>query len=295
MFSKGHGHVASSYKLEMKPTGTWILAATLGCASRLACAQLQVLPDQPVPCLFGSEARKITVLWHNAGDHAQAAGIRLRLYQTSSATAAPLAEKRWKEIEVLPGQTVLESAAVDFPAVNAETKFLVQWLADTNRVVGKTEVLVYPTNLLDEFKPMLGGEKMGVLDPNGMVKPSLKKSGVGFLDLGGMVLDDFSGKLAVVGPFQSRAQMREGLAQTIQRIAKMGVAVVWIQPPPEPKDEIKPSFFIVPEGKGAVIIVQPELVADFSENPKSQLNLIYFCKLALKPEPPVLPDFAPQP
>ena len=37
------------------------------------------------------------------------------------------------------------------------------------------------------------------------------------------------------------------------------------------------------------------LVANFPENPRSQLNLIYFCNLALNPQPPVLPVLSPQP
>jgi hypothetical protein len=272
-----------------------ILAVALICASRTACAQLQVLPDQAVQCVFAGDGRKINCLWQNSSKETTNAKIHTRLYQTSSATVAPMEEKPWKEIQILSGQTVLETAFVDFPAVNAETKFLIQWLADSNQVIGKTEVLAYPTNLLSELKPMLGEDDLGVLDPNGALKPLLKQNGVRFLDLGEMALEDFSGKLAIVGPFSSKAQMREGLAETIQQIAKKGVAVVWIQPPAGPKDEFKPSFYLVPEAKGAVVVVQPELVADFSENPKSQLNLICCCKLALHPAPLPLPNLPPQP
>jgi hypothetical protein len=113
--------------------------------------------------------------------------------------------------------------------------------------------------------------------------------------LGEAALEDFQGKLAIIGPFSTKAQMREGLAPTVQKIARKGVAVVWIQPPPGPKDQIKPSFYIVPEGKGPVVVVQADLVARLPENPKSQFNLIYFCKLALNPQPPALPDLSPQP
>jgi len=279
----------------MNLTGTWILAVVLGSASGMACAQLQVLPEQPAQRLFGGGARQIAVVWHNASDMALAAEMRVRLYQSSSATAVPLAEEPWKGLEVLPGQTVLESASVDFPPVNAETRFLIQWLADTNRVLGQSEVQVYPTNLLAELKPMFGQDCLGLLDPNRALEPSLVRDGVRFSDLGEMALEDFSGKLAILGPFQAKAQMREGLAQTIRQIAKKGVAVVWIQPPAGQKDEIKPSFYVVPEGKGAVVVVQPELVADFAEKPQSQLNLIYFCKLALSPKRLSLPDLPPQP
>ena len=253
-------------------------------------AQLQLLPDREPQCVFAGEARKIAVTWHNAGNLVVDAEMRMRLYQTSSATAAPLSEIAWKKIEILPGQTVLESAALDFPAVNAETRFLIQWLEGTNQVVGQTEVLVYQTNLLNELKPLLGEENLGVLDPNKELKPLLKQNHVEFSDLGAAALENFQGKLAVIGPFSTQAQMREGLAGAIRKMAGKGVAVLWLQPPSGPKDQIKPSFYIVPEGKGSVVVVQADLVARLPENPKSQLNLVYFCKLALNPMPFSLPD-----
>jgi hypothetical protein len=279
----------------MRAINTWLLLVTACCWPGATHAQLQLLPDQEPQRVFAGEGRKITMVWHNAGDKTVTAEVRTRLSQTSSVTAVTLAEKTWKKIEILPGQTVLESAEMDFPAVNAETRFLLQWLEGTNRVLGKTEVLVYPTNLLGELKPLLGEDIFGVLDPNDELKPLLKQNRVDFVDLGESSLEDFQGKLAVIGPFQSKAQMREGLAQTIQKIARKSAAVVWIQPPPGPKDKIRPSFQLVPEGKGAVVVVQPHLVANLAENPRSQFNLIYFCKLALNPEPFLLPDLKTQP
>ena len=279
----------------MRAFNTWLLLGIASCWTVAACAQLQLLPDREQQCVFAGDAQKISVTWHNAGDKAVDAEMRIRLYQTSSATAAPLSEKAWKKIEILPGQTVLESASLDFPAVNAETRFLIQWLEGTNQVVGRTEVLVYPTNLLADLKTLLGEENLGVLDPNDELKPLLKQNHVEFSDLGETALEDFQGKLAIIGPFLTKAQLREGLAQTIQKIARKGVAAVWIQPPPGPKDQIKPSFYVVPEGKGPVVVVQADLVVKLPENPKSQLNLVYFCKLALNPTPFSLPDLKTQP
>jgi len=273
----------------------FVFFALAGASPRIAYGQLELIINKEAQRVFAGDARNITVVWHNAGDKSTAADVRTRLYQASSATAAPVSEKTWKKIEILPGQTVLESAPMDFPAVNAETRFLIQWLEGTNQVIGKTEVLVYPTNLLAELKPLLGEDTLGVLDPNNALKPLLKQNKVEFSDLGEAALEDFQGKLAIIGPFSTKAQMREGLAPTIQKIARKGVAVVWIQPPPGPKDPIKPSFYIVPAGKGSVVVVQADLVARRPENPKSQLNLVYFCKLALNPTPLSLPDLKIQP
>jgi hypothetical protein len=279
----------------MRAFNPWLWLLLAGCWPEVADARLQLLPDREPQRVFAGDARKITVTWHNAGDKTAVADVRARLYQASSATVAPLSEKPWKKIEILPGQTVLESAAMDFPAVNAETRFLIQWLDGTNQVVGKTEVLVYPTNLLSELKPLLGENALGVLDPNNELKPLLKQNKVEFSDLAEAALEDFQGKLAIIGPFQTKAQMREGLVPAIQKIARKGVAVVWIQPPPGPKDQIKPSFYVVPEGRNAIVAVQPALVSNLPDNPQSQRNLLYFCKLALAPEVLSLTDLKTQP
>jgi hypothetical protein len=258
-------------------------------------AQLEIVTNVEPQRIFSGDERNIAVVWHNAGDKTADAEIHMRIFQASSSTAVQLSEIPWKKLQVLPQQTVVESVRLDFPAVKAETKFLIQWLENTNRVIGATEVLVYPTNLLKELKPLAGDEPLGVFDPQNQLKPLLKNLGVDFVDLGNSELEKFQGKLAVIGPFQSKAQMREGFAQTIRQIARKGASVVWIQPPAMPGDKIKPSFYIIPEGQGAVVVVQAALVPDLPADPKSQLNLLYFCGLSLHPQPLTLPDLSLQP
>jgi hypothetical protein len=284
---------------------TWSLLVIASCWSSVACAQLQLLPDKETQCVFAGDARKIAVVWRNAGDKVVEADLHARLYQTSSATTILLNEVPWKKLQVLPQQTVIESAQFDFPTVKAETKFLLQWLENTNRVIGKTEVLVYPTNLLADLKMLAGNDPVGIFDPQNQLKPLLKKLQVEFTDLEDAGLDNFHAKLAIIGPFQSKTQMREGLASQIQALARKNTAVVWIQPPPEPsprpspirweREKLQPSFYFVPENQIAVVIVQPELVANLPENPRAQLNLIYFCQRALHHEPFHLPQSFPQP
>jgi hypothetical protein len=280
---------------EMKLHFTWRLLVLVCGWPAMVGAQVELPGSQEPQRVFAGMAQNISVTFSNPGDENFKANIRIRVFQTSSSTSVPLGDWYWKEFEVLPRQAVLESASLDFPAVNAETRFLVQWMADKNHIIGNTEVLVYPTNLLGELKVMFGGDEMGVLDPNNVLKPIFAQDGLKFLNLEAIALEDFSGKLAIIGPFESKTQWREGFPQAVKRIASKGAAVVWIQPPSNPEDEIKPSFYVVPEGRGAVVIVQPELLSDFSKSPKSQQNLIRFCKLALKPEPFALPDLALQP
>ena len=261
----------------------------------LACAQLQILPDPQPQVVFGGSSQRIETHWHNASGAVASAEIRTRLSQASAATVAPVSEVDWKKLEVLPGQTVLESATQDFPAVKAETKFLVQWLGGSNRVFGATTVWVYPTNLLAELKPLMGEAALGVLDPTEQLKPLLKQDGVEFVDLGATALEDFRGKLAILGPFTSKDQIHEGLPRAIKQIAGKGVAVVWLQPPPGPRDALQPSFYPVPVGTNSVVVAQDALVANLAKSPQSQSNLLRLCRLALNPEPARLPEFTDQP
>lgn len=232
----------------------------------------------------------------NAGSIPVEFEARARLFQIASAMAVQITDVPWKKIHVLPGQTIIESAALNFPTVKAETRFAVQWLEGTNRIIGTSEVLVYPTNLLDELKPLIGDDGVaGVLDPQNHLKPLLRSVKLDFVDLEDTSLEDFRGRLAILDPIKPSSASRDGLPEKIQAIAKKGVAVVWIQPPPIKREKLQPSFYWVTENQTATVVVQPDLVANLAENPRSQLNLIHFCRLALHPEPLHLPHSNSQP
>ncbi len=265
------------------------------CALPLALqAQLQLVTNTEPQRIFFGENETISVIFQNLSGPDFEDEVRARIFQASSATVVQLGEILWKRLQVLPGQTILESAQLDFPAVKAETMFLVQWLGNSNDILGTTTVLVYPTNLLEELQPLAGGKAIGVFDPQNELKPLLRSLRIDFEDLGNLELENFSGRLAIIGPFQSNTQIDADLAKEIELLAKKGTAVVWIQPPGK-NGRLKPSYYAVPEKQVAVMIVQPDLVSDLPGKPQSQLNLIYFCKLALNPQPPTLPDLASQP
>ncbi len=273
------------------------LAAVLWTWPLAGRAQLELLPDQEPQQVFGGEARTITVRWHNTGQRPVGQELSTLLYQASSATAAALGTAPWKNLEILPGQTVIESVKLSFPAVNAETRFVIKWLAGTNQVLGTSEAVVYPTNLLKELKPLAGEEPLGVLDPQNRLKPLLKAAAVEFSDLEDAGVEDYRGKLVIAGPFPSQKEMRNGLASQLQALAKKGAGVVWLLPPPEREERrpgrLRPSFYTVREAKGAVVVAQDSLTASLSERPQAQINLTQLARLALHPEAPRLPDLTP--
>lgn len=267
-----------------------ILALVSALALSSVRAQVRVQPDGGMPPIFSGGQRLVVVRLNNPAKTTTNLDARVRLLQTSTATVVRIAELPWKHLELLPGQTVVESAAISFPAVEAETKFLIQWLGDVGHVIGLTEVLVYPTNLLAQFKSLAGGEPLGVFDPANELKPLLRAQSVAYQDLVEEGTDKFHGKLAVFGPFVSRNQMRESLADDIRVLAKRGVAVVWLQPPSKPRAPFKPSFYSVSVDAGVVVVAQAGMVSRLADNPEAQLNLIRLAELALRPEPLDLPE-----
>lgn len=259
-------------------------------------AQLQLVPAPAPAAVFAGDGQTISCNWHNPGEQAVTVPIHARLYQTTTATAVRLSDAPWKTLTVLPQQTVCETTTLGFPSVMAETRFLVQWWESTNHLLGTTEVWVYPTNLLAELKPLAGeGQAIGIFDPGNVLKPLLKSARVEFVNLEDSGIANFRGRLAVVGPFASRQQMPADLAERIGKLASKNAGVVWIQPPPAPSDRLKPTYYTVPSGTNAVVVVQASLLDQLAAQPQSQLKLLQLCRLSQNPEPLSLPSSTIQP
>jgi hypothetical protein len=265
------------------------LAGTFGVGALNA--QLEVISSFETQVVFAGGVHPVPVTFHNTSrSPVDVAGVA-RLFQTSSSTAAPLSETNWKTFRVLAGQAILESAELAFPSVKAETRFLVQWADGSRKVIGSTEVIAYPTNLLHDLKSLAGESPLGVLDPQDQLKPLLKTTGVEFEDLANREVDSFDGRLAIIGPFASAEQISRGLSERVGKLAEKGGAVVWIQPPQKSSGALKPDFYFVTIGKGTVVVAQAGLCSGLAHNPVAQLNLIHLAQLARHPEPLRLPSF----
>jgi hypothetical protein len=279
----------------MSSINPWMLMLVAACGTTAVQAQIRPLFNPEPLCVFAGGTRDVPVRWLNDNGTNVTTEIRTQLYQTSSATAMKIANTPARKIQVLAGQTVLDSAPINVPAVRAETAFLMQWLEGTT-VLGSKEVLAYPTNLLDELKEICGdNDALGILDPQKKIAASFRLAGLAFTDLEEMGTDRFHGRLAIIGPFPSKTLTPADLTGRVRRLAQKGVPVVWLQPPLEKHDNLQPSFYSVLENRSAIVVAQSDLVAALSENPRSQLNLIQLCKQALHPAPPRLPSVPSKP
>jgi hypothetical protein len=202
----------------------------------------------------------------------------------------------------------LEDAIVDFPEVRAETRFIVQWTeysggtnqesnpararggTATTRALGATQVLVYPTNLLAELGELAGKDHpVGLLDPGNRLEQLLKPLGVSSCDLADGRTTEYQGNLAIIGPFKSREEMPDNLVERVETLARRGVGVVWLLPPPSPHAKTQPSYYTVHVGTGRVVVAQSRLVAGLGSDPQAQLNLLHLCRCARNPVSPGLP------
>lgn len=123
----------------MRPCPTLILLSLAGSLAGTAQAASQVVPTAEPARVFAG-VRALDVRWQNTGDTDVGADMSRRLTQATSGTAFTLGERPWKRLHIPRRQTVLEHAALDFPEVATETRFLIQRIEGTNRSFGITKV-----------------------------------------------------------------------------------------------------------------------------------------------------------
>ena len=250
-----------------------------------AFAALEIRSQSVPQNVFSGPDQQSRIEFHNPTDRPIELKLRTRLHQASTATLMPIGEPQpWKTLAVLPRQTVLETLTLELPEVRAVTLFQVHWLDEKRTLLGETELMVYPNNVLKQLSTLSQEKPIGLLDPNRQLSPVLLRQKVELQILQTSVeVEDFPGRLVLVGPFSNASQVTHDFPELNKRItakAKAGGRIVWLQPPsanPEPS----PPLYTLPVGPGIVVIAPASTVADFATSPASQLNLVHFTELAL--------------
>ena len=260
-----------------------ILSSLFGLATLTATAQVEFVPDETPRCLFTGTEQKVPIVVRNESNDAIQRQVRMRINQLSSAVAMPLGPAReWRTLHLLPHQTAIESLTIKFPPVAAATRFEVVWLNVENSILGRTEFLGYPPNLLSALKPVVERKLLGVFDPATQLKPLLKQTSMDFEDLEvGEGLAGFNGALAILFPGTNSMPRSVELTSIIRKKAKQGVAFVWIQNVRPDQIESAPLAYTVRVNTRTVVVAEASTVAHLAESPVSQLNLIRFAELAL--------------
>jgi len=229
-----------------------------------AAAQLELVPGD-VQHVFADNPQTVRVVFRNPTDNPVTTELSTRLWQISSGAVMPVGEARpWKKLEVLPQQTVLEAIELTFPEVRAPTRFRVQW-----GELGRTDVTVYPANLLKQFETLAGDDALAVWDPDDHLRGLLKAAKTEFADYESETPD---ARLAIVWTPNAR------LPDTIRERVLKGMTAVWVRPR-------KLSVVTVSAvGRGTILIVPETVLAKLAESPATQWELVRLANLALRPE-----------
>lgn len=239
--------------------------------SSVAAGSVELVTDDTPQTVFAGQAVAIKALFRNSTDEPVEMEITTRLFQASAATMMPVGdERRWKRLQVLPKQTVVETVTLTIPEINVPTRFQVRW-GD----VGKTDVFVYPKGLLKGLKTLAGEQPLVVFDPDNKLKPLLKQDGVEFAEFDAETPDS---RLAIL------CSSTSSLPQTVLSRIKKGMAAVWFRP------QKVTVAYAVRVNAGVVIMAPLTSVSALAESPLAQVNLLRFAELALQPETLQLPS-----
>ena len=253
-----------------------MLLLFVGLLPLTATAGIELVPDATPPAVFAARPQTISVTLRNPAGTTAEADVHTRLFQLTSGSVVPIGEAQpWKKIQVLPQQTVLETLPLTFPEVRTTTRFRLELSG-----IGRTEIMVYPNDLLKQLKTLAGEPPLGVFDPEGRLKPLLKAAGVKIADFETEPTDS---KLAIVW---SEAT---ALPDSVTARVKTGMAALWIRPSPVP------TTYTVRLGGGLVVVAPASSLQGLADSPLPQLNLIRDAELALEPDALRLPsDNQPQ-
>jgi hypothetical protein len=252
------------------------LCIFVGLLPLTASAGIEIVPDATPPAVFAARPQTISVTLRNPDGKTAEADVHTRLFQLTSGSVVPVGEAQpWKKIQVLPRQTVLETLTLTFPEVRTVTCFRLELSG-----IGRTEVMVYPNDLLKRLKTLAGELPLGVFDPERRLKPLLKVAGVKIADFETEPTDS---KLVIV--WAATASLPDSVSNRV----KTGIAAVWIRP------SLMPTTYAARLGGGIVVVAPASSLQGLADSPLPQLNLIRDAELALEPDALRLPsDNQPQ-
>ncbi|NQU11323.1 hypothetical protein HQ590_11060 [bacterium] len=246
----------------MKPADALVVGLAL--LPLTASAQLELVPGD-VQHVFAGKPQIVRVMFHNPTDKPAATELTTRLWQVSSGAVMPVGEAQpWKELEVLPRQTVLETIELTFPEVAAPTRFRVQWGG-----LGRTDIDVYPPNLLKQLGTLVGEKALAVWDPDDHLRGLLRAAKTEFADYES---ETPTAPLAIV--WTSTARLPDLIVERVRK----GMAAVWVRP----QQLLVATAMSL--GQGMVLVVPESLLVGLAESPAKQAELVRLANLALRPQ-----------
>jgi hypothetical protein len=246
--------------------------------------QAALFPNQKLRGVFPG-TNQFTLLWTNKGAERIDLDLIGKVFQTGGNIAIVLPIEIKTKLQLFPNQTALVPASLVAPDVRGKTKLLIQWQA-ASEVIGNTEVVVFPRDLLHELELLAGETPIAVVTSDETIKNAFKVAKAKFDALEKADAADYKGKLMIV---KDASLSIEALRKTLAPVATRGAVVVCIIPSSDDTTPLRPTFFATEYGRSVMVFVQEQFVENFDINPESQSRLVEICKLAIKPDRRGLP------
>jgi hypothetical protein len=245
--------------------------------------QPSIVAPEKLPAFFPG-ANSLTLIWTNRGPEQIEMEIKGAFFQTSSKLALRLPVEIVEKLRLLLNQAALMPIRIDVPEVRAKTLFVIRWQDVSAKALGKTELNVYPREMLRELETMAGDTALGIFNLDAKFETGFRKSKVKIERLEQDGIGGYAGKLLIAGGEQAQDSSRE----TLIALARRGVVIVCIVAHND-DETLRPNFFARAYGTGVVVFVQEMFLDHFDTNPESQLRLVEICRMATKPGVPELP------
>jgi hypothetical protein len=240
-------------------------------------ARPALLPEKERIGVFPGPNR-LKLAWTNQGLDRIDIEIKGRVFQESSTLAMELPIEIRGRLQLLPNQTAWMLLSAEIPDLRDKSLLLVRW-EDGSRVLGKTELIVYSRDILHEFESMAGEKGLGVRSSDEEFKSAFAKAKVRFQDVADP--ERFDGQILITS---------DGSKGSFASLARRGIIVICVLAAAGADDHVlRPNFFAIPYGDGAVVFVRQEFIANFDTEARSQCRLVQICGMATQPGRPNLP------
>jgi hypothetical protein len=245
----------------------WVAVSTC-----MAAEQLQVLPGADV-YLFSGRAGKVPVTVRNTSDETVTAALEYRFFQASSATIAPLDEKKAIGEKTFPAElTVSLEIPFTLPEVRSVSAFVAK-LYTADKEIGAVNVTVVPPKIFSRLKQQEVG-KVQVIEPDAAIRPMLEQSELPVVDE-----SDAETKVRIVRLLNADAESDwkdRKASPTIPTLFIVSRGVTGAE-------KLLPVKFLSNEN-GRIAMVQDWFVPELQENALSQLRLLRALQMLLAPE-----------
>ncbi|HEY1171966.1 MAG TPA: hypothetical protein VGH19_11395 [Verrucomicrobiae bacterium] len=220
----------------------------------------------------------------NDEDRAVTESLRLKLLQSTSSTAAPIPGWEQKKQLVVPAkQTIKTTVELTLPKVTSPTRFRITWSSEVGALLGDTEIIGCPADLFAPLRKLSSREPVGIAgDSDNRLATLLRSQGCQVREVRNW--EDMKSNMALLVNVSGKGKDDDLSRLAAQYAKEWGGKVVWLVESDSRSLTPEPAVCVFPHGQGTLVVGTGIGLSDLSQNPLSQLRLVWLVELARSSE-----------